>query len=233
MVFAVAQESFSGPLGLLLELIEGKSLPITQVSLAKVTEDYLRYLETEKVPVEELADFLLVAARLIYLKSRELMPYLQSKDEDEGVDELEEQLRLYKEFVEAAKLLEARFGHEMMHPRPFVKIKRDEPAFNPPTSLGIKVIEETYRNVLKRLEPFFALHETSMERVKSLEERIDELTSALQTRATISFKEVMMSARSKMEVVVSFLALLELLRRNAVKVRQDKAFSDIELVRAE
>jgi segregation and condensation protein A len=233
MPFEVTQEKYAGPLGLLLELIEEKSLPITEVSLAEVTEGYLKYLENEKVPVEELADFLLVASRLIYLKSRELMPYLQSKEEDEGVDELEEQLRLYKEYVEAAKILEARFGKEMMHERPFVKLRRDEPVFSPPPSLKPSIIEEVYRNVLKRLEPFFALSETSMERVKSLEERIEELTSAIKTRATISFKEVMKGARSKMEVVVSFLALLELLRRRTVTVKQDSAFSDIELVRAD
>jgi segregation and condensation protein A len=231
MSFAVTHGSFSGPLGLLLELIEGKSLPITDIALAKVAEDYLRYLETEAVPVEELADFLLVASRLIYLKSRELMPYLQAKEEDEGVDELEEQLRIYKEFVEAAKLLETRFGQSVMHERPFVKIMRDTPRFSPPAGLIARDIEEVYRNVLKRLEPFFALQETSMERIKSVEERIEEMKTALESRATISFKDVVGGARSKMEVVVSFLALLELLRRNSVQVKQDTAFGDIELAR--
>ncbi len=231
MAFAVTQEGFTGPLGLLLELIEGKSLPITEVSLAQVAEEYLRYLESEKVPTEELADFLLVASRLIYLKSRELMPYLQVKDEDAGVDELEEQLRIYKEFVDAAKLLEERFGGTVMHQRPFVKIVREAPRFAPPQSLSAGVIEEVYRNVLKRLEPFFALQETSMERVKSVEERIEEMRHALASRATISFKDVVGGARSKMDVVVSFLALLELLRRSTITARQDDAFGDIELAR--
>ena len=72
-----------------------------------------------------------------------------------------------------------------------------------------------------------------MERVKSVEERIEELASALHSRATISFKDVVRSAKSKMEVVVSFLALLELLRRKSVKVTQHQAFGDIELQRAE
>lgn len=233
MVFAVSQEAFNGPLGLLLELIEEKKLPIAQVSLARVTDDYLRYLETEKVPVEELADFLFVASRLIYLKSRELMPYLQSQDEDAGVDELEEQLRVYKEFVEAAKMIEERFGSRFMHARPYVKLARSGPRFSPPPSLSGMQFEEVYKGVIKRLEPFFALHETSMERVKSVEERIEELTSVLHSRATISFKDVVRSARSKMEVVVSFLALLELLRRKSVKVTQHQAFGDIELQRAE
>lgn len=233
MVFAVSQEKFAGPLGLLLELIEGKKLTITDLSLAKVADDYLAYLESTTVPVDELADFLLIASRLIYLKSRELMPYLQVKDEDAGVDELEEQLRIYKEFVEAAKLLEVRFGANIMQPRPFVKIKLDEPKFLPPPTFAASMLAEVYRAVLKRLEPFFALQETSLERVKSVEERIEELTSALKTRASMSFKEVIHGASSKMEVVVSFLALLELLRRHSIKAKQVGAFGDIELQRAE
>jgi segregation and condensation protein A len=85
--------------------------------------------------------------------------------------------------------------------------------------------------VLKRLEPFFALQETSLERVKSVEERIEELKGALEARAKVSFSDVVRGARSKMDVVVSFLALLELLRRQVVSVEQKNAFGDIELSR--
>lgn len=231
MEFRVEQEAFSGPLGLLLELIDSQKLSISKVSLAEVTESYLRRMESEKIPVHELADFLLIASRLIYLKSRELMPFLQTKEDDAGVDALEEQLRLYKEFVEAAKLLEVRFGGNVMHPRPFVKIAQKEVRFSPPKSLTADFLAEVYQGILKRLEPFFALQETSMERVKSVEERIEELHSALTARSSMSFGEVVRTARSKMEVVVSFLALLELLRRQMVTVKQAKAFEEIELER--
>jgi segregation and condensation protein A len=233
MEFAVQQEAFTGPLGLLLELIESKELLISKVSLAQVTDEYVKRMEAEKVPIEELADFLLVASRLIYIKSRELMPYLMRDEEaEEGIDTLEEQLRLYKEFVEASKKLEERFGQAIMAPRPFVRIRSTEPVFAPPPALTSGMIEEVFRTVLKRLEPFFALQESSMERVKSIEERIEELKSALESRAKIAFSDVVRGARSKMEIVVSFLALLELLRRQTITVSQSEAFGDIELTRS-
>jgi segregation and condensation protein A len=232
MQFAVAQEAFTGPLGLLLELIERKELEITKVSLAKVAEEYLTHLEAHEVPGDELADFLLVASRLIYMKSRELMPYLRIDDEDEGVDRLQDQLRLYQEYAAAARELEARYLKARMYVRPYVKTKSvQQPSFAPATNITVEGLKELYQTILKRLQPFFALQEASMERTKSVEERLEELTEALRSKATMSFTEVVSGAKSKMEVVVSFLALLELLRRRAVKVEQSAAFSDIQLKR--
>lgn len=232
MQFAVAQEAFSGPLGLLLELIEKRELEITKVSLAKVAEEYLAYLESHEVPSDELADFLLVASRLIYMKSRELMPYLHIKDEDEGADRLQDQLRLYQEYAAAARELEARYLKERMFTRPYVKSQRvQEVAFAPATNMTPTGLQELYQSILKRLQPFFALQQASMERTKSVEERLEELTEALRSKATMSFKEVVSGAGTKMEVVVSFLALLELLRRRAVKAEQSGSFADIQLKR--
>lgn len=232
MQFAVAQEAFAGPLGLLLELIEAEKLEITKVSLAKVAEEYLQFLEVNEVPADELADFLLVASRLIYLKSRELMPYLKIADEDEGVDRLQDQLRLYQEYAAAARELEERYLKARMFTRPYVKLQRvQEATFAPATNVTSTALHELYQSILKRLQPFFALQQASMERTKSVEERLEELTEALRSKATMSFKEIVHGAESKMEVVVSFLALLELLRRRAVRAEQGAAFGDIQLKR--
>jgi len=232
MQFAVAQEAFSGPLGLLLELIEKQELEITKVSLAKVAEEYLLHLEAHEVPGDELADFLLVASRLIYLKSRELMPYLRMDDEEDSADKLQDQLRLYREYAAAARELEERYLKARMFIRPFVKPKQtQQPVFAPATNVTAEGMREFYQSILKRLQPFFALQEASMERTKSVEERLEELTEALRSKAAMSFREVIHGAQSKMEVVVSFLALLELLRRRAVHAEQVGTFSDIQLKR--
>lgn len=230
MGFTVAQDQFSGPLGVLLELIERKELDITKVTLAKVAEDFLRYVEEAKVPPDELADFLLVASRLIYLKSRELMPYLRMADEEEGVESLAEQLRIYREFAAAATRLETQYMRDVLMARPYVRPKAAEPKFVPPEGVTAGRLAETYRLVLKRLEPFFALSQTSMERVKSVEERIEELQEALTARASMNFQEVVRGGR-KIDVVVSFLALLELLRRNVVKAEQHGAWGEIVINR--
>ncbi|MEK7632461.1 MAG: segregation/condensation protein A [Patescibacteria group bacterium] len=233
MSFSVEQEGFSGPLALLLEVIEGKNLPITKVSLAKVADEYLAYLETHDVPSDELADFLVIAARLIYLKSCELMPYLRIDEEDAAAAKLEDQLRLYQEFVAAAVKLEERYMVKAMFVRPTVRERAGGKGqrFLPARNISIDTLRDAFGSILKRLEPFFTLQETSMERTKSVEERIDELKSVLETRANLRFRDVIAGAGTKREVVVSFLALLELLRRRHLTAKQESHGTEIHLER--
>lgn len=231
MIFAVEQESFSGPLGLLLELLDKKALEIKEVSLAKIADDYLAYLEKAEVPGDELADFLLVASRLIYVKSRELMPYLRIDEEEEGLTTLEEQLRAYRIFVEAAERIEERFkdaGHIFKQPRSRIEKKNEEVRFVIPANATAQTLHSAFGWVLKRLAPFFALSQASIERVQSIEEKLTELTNVITTRASMTFKEIIRTAKSKPDVVVSFLALLELVRRQVVRATQ-KADNDIAI----
>jgi len=96
-------EDFEGPLDLLLQLIEKQKMDINQISLAKVTEQYIHFIESsDGISPGELADFLVIAAKLLLIKSRSLLPYLESEDEDSGF-ELEKQLKMYKLFAEAAE----------------------------------------------------------------------------------------------------------------------------------
>lgn len=231
MSFSVEQEEFSGPLALLLELIDDRQLEVTKLSLAKVADEYLRYIEEHDVPSTELADFLLVASRLIYLKSRELMPYLRIDEEDAAAAKLEDQLRLYQEFIAVAAKLEERYLVQAMYRRPYVKSRQIAPEFSHAKNVSPATLFEAFQSVLKRLEPFFALQETSMERVKTVEERMDELKKALETRANIRFRDVIAHAGSKVEVVVSFLALLELLRRKHIIATQGAHGEEIHLER--
>ncbi|KKR89451.1 MAG: Segregation and condensation protein A, partial [Candidatus Uhrbacteria bacterium GW2011_GWE2_41_1153] len=179
-------------------------------------------LEKETVLPEEMADFLVIASRLIYLKSRELLPYVRIDEEDEKVDELEDQLRIYRLFSEAADRLEVQFlKPEKSYLRPYTKtIIETEQGFYPAENISLVNLHQAFRSILKRLEPFFALQAVSMQRVKSVEQRLDELKNALTTRAKMSFKDVVAGAKSRVEVVVSFLALLELMRRQIVRVKQ-------------
>ncbi len=233
MSFSVEQDDFSGPLALLLQVIEAKNLPITKVSLARVADEYLRYLKMHDVPSDELADFLLIAARLIYLKSCELMPYLRIDEEDAAAAKLEDQLRLYQEFVAAAVKLEERYVAKAMFLRPTVKSREVVRSFNPAKNVTLSALRDAFGSILKRLEPFFTLQETSMERSKSIEERIDELKAVLETRANLRFRDVIAGAGSKREIVVSFLALLELLRRKHLTAKQESHGTEIHLERAE
>ncbi len=232
MAFATKQEVFTGPLGLLLELLDKKELEIKDVALAGIANDFLDYLEEHEVPSDELADFLLVATRLIYLKSRELMPYLETEAE-ENIVPLEEQLRLYREFVEAADVLETKFLSAFhLFRRPFKKIEvaRTQDFVAAP-NVTPTTLAESFTSLRKRLEPFFALQEASIERVKSIEERMNELQGAITARQSLNFKDVVAAGKSRPEIVVSFLALLELIRRQVVAAKQVKGKNDIIIER--
>lgn len=226
MSFAVEQEAFQGPLALLLSLIDERKLEITQVSLAQVADAFLARLQEVEVPEDEMAEFLVVAARLIYLKSRELLPYLQFADEEEAADRLEDRLRAYKEFVEAAKRLEERWGRATMHVRPFVRVKKEE-AFRPSQNITSFSLHDAFEVILRRLAPFFALREQRVTRTVSVEERVQSLRDVLAVRAKMHFTELVAEVTEKADVVVNFLALLEMLRRREVTIVQEDSFGNI------
>ena len=232
MPYEVKLEKFAGPLELLLDLIESEKLPITEVSLAEVTEAYLRFLNANTVPPEELADFLVVATKLLLIKSRAILPLLPNEvEEDAG--KLALQLRMYREFVEASRGIEALWlsSNRMFARERALVIK--PVGFAPPPGVTATIMRESFAGLLKRLEPFFALERAALERVVSVQERIGQIREAILERSRMTFRDVVRGAKSKVDVVVSFLALLELVKQRLVSVVQGDSFSDIEIQHVE
>lgn len=230
-MYQINTEKFSGPLDLLLTLIEKEELPISEVSLAQVTGDYLKFINENDVPADELADFLTVAARLLLIKSNSILPAPEQEVNDQS--NLAAQLRLYRAFVEVAGKLENMYANSaMLFDRPYVPLPV-EPGFRPPENITTNVLAEAFRGLIKRLEPFFALRQASLERVVSVEERIRDIHEAIMKRAKFVFSDVVGLAKNRAEVVVSFLALLELVKQRIVKVQQSQVFEEIFLTRNE
>jgi segregation and condensation protein A len=230
-MYQISTQKFSGPLDLLLNLIEKEELPISEVSLAEVTAEYLKYVEETDVPADELADFLTVAAKLLFIKSNSILPIPEAEAEDPNT--LAAQLRLYRAFVEVAGKIEAMYASTpAAYSRPYVPLPV-EPGFRPPEGLVINSLVESFKTLIKKLEPFFALRQASLERVASVEERIRDIHRAIMDRAHFSFSDMIGRAKSRADVVVSFLALLELVKQRIVKVQQGKAFEEIVLTRNE
>lgn len=232
MSFEVKLEKFDGPLHVLLELIQRSELPITEVSLAKVTEDYLRYIDEREVPTSELADFLVIATRLLLIKSQAILPVPQ-EEEQEDASTLALQLRLYQEFVEASKHIEALFDRAQ---RSFERAQSDvvKPSgVEIPVGLSVRVLQAAFQELLRRLEPFFRLQEATMERVVTVQERLREIHEAILSKAKLTFAHFAGAGRSRVDVVVSFLALLELVKQRIVHVIQADTFKDIEIKRAD
>ena len=148
-MYQVKLEKFEGPLDLLLQLIEQADLDITEVSIAKVVEQFMIYLEQveEKNP-EELADFLVVAAKLLLIKSRALLPNLFLGDEDDGLN-LESQLKIYKKYYDASKIIEKILAEKkVLFTREKIPVDV-EVIFNPPESLTTEKLQKIFLSLLK------------------------------------------------------------------------------------
>lgn len=225
----VKLQQFEGPFDLLLSLIDDEKLSLSELSLSNVTEQFLVHLDTlEENRAEELADFLVVAARLLLLKSKMLLPQF-SPEEEEGPG-LEEQLRLYKAFVDASKKLNKRWLSSLR------SVFREEPprertGFTPPEDVTLERLHTSMLQLIHRLAPPKPLPTTHIDKAVSMKERLDIIRNMLKSKKSFNFHDVLSSARNKTEVIVSFLALLELVKQRTVSLSQDDNFTDIVIER--
>lgn len=226
----VRLQQFEGPLDLLLQLIERQELDISKVALAEVTDQYLGTLtQVERKHPDELADFLVVAAKLLLIKSRILLPQLDLPDE-EGIP-LEDQLKLYRTFVGASVAIHRLYRRRhVMYPREHTAMI--EPMFMPPHRLGLADLADAFREALNRLEPVTTISQTTIARTVSLQQKIDSIRELILSQATINFRQLLEQADSRMDVIVTFLALLELVKQRTAVVVQDSNFSDIQITTA-
>jgi segregation and condensation protein A len=221
-------EKFEGPLDLLLRLIEEEKLSISEISLSAVTDQFLESLKdvAEKDP-DELADFLVVAARLLLLKSRELLPTNEPLEEDGP--SLEFQLKMYKIFWEASQKLAARIKQKrFLHFRDKLPAAI-APRFAPPPSATAERLHQVFLDVLAKITPVIKYPEERMKKVISIQEKIDHIRAQLAGKKNLSFKELLKDSADKTEVVVNFLAILELVRSRQITVDQEEEFGEITI----
>jgi len=230
MMYNVKIEQFEGPLDLLLELINKEKMDITNISLAQIADQYLDYLEKkEDINIVNLADFLTVAAKLILIKSKALLPLLDlSNEEEEEIFDLEKQLEEYKKFKLIAIEVEKIFNDKKQ------SFSRDnfleiEPQFAPPVGIGAQELAAIYEDILGQIPVLEKLEEERITRVISLKERIDSLREMLSTKVEMTFSEIIKKGGDKVEVIVSFLAVLEMVKRRIVVVEQGEMFYEIKL----
>ncbi|MCR4406604.1 MAG: segregation/condensation protein A [Anaerolineae bacterium] len=221
---------FEGPLDLLLHLIEREELDITAVSLAQVTDQYLAYLALmEEPPAEVLADFLVMAARLLLIKSRALLPrpseVLSSEEEDVG-DDLARQLIEYKKFKQAAESLRQR---EEAGLRSYLRLA-PPPRPERPLDLEDVTLDDlvaAVRQALAVTPPAPPVSEVVAPFQITIGDRIAAIRDILRTHAQVSFHHLLSEATSRLEIIVTFLAVLELIKSGYVDVQQDRLFGEI------
>jgi segregation and condensation protein A len=228
-MYELKLDKFSGPLEKLLEFIEEKKLKITEFSLAAITSDFLDYLKTiAEVEPRILADFVAVAAKLILIKSKSLLPEFKLTEEEEaGIKDLEERLKIYREFKLAENQLKNLWlkGH-FSFSREFLSSLGSRRFFYPSPDLSMELLRE-------RMEEFHKL--SVAEKREEAEHKIinfKEYVAGLLTRligGDAKFSEIS-RGRKKEEVIVLFLAVLHLLKDSLIKIRQEDRFSDILLI---
>lgn len=231
--YRVRLAEFEGPLDLLLQLIEREELDITRIALAQVTDQYLAHLEQLQArKIEELAQFLVIAAKLLQIKSEALLPRPPERppEEEDPGESLARQLIEYRRFKQAAAELESR---ERAGLRSFLRVAKAEP---PPTELdlgglGLEDLRGAMLEALAGMPGAPDLDEATEPPRVLIRDKIRELLAALEHRDSLSFLELMRQAATRLDVVVSFLALLELVKSRRLRATQERPFADILLTR--
>lgn len=232
--YKVKLEIFEGPLDLLLYLIKRDEIEIYDISLERLTRQYLEYLQAFKeLNIDIAGEFIVMAANLIYMKSRSLLPVDQQPpdeeaDEDDPRWDLIRQLIEYKKFKEAAGQLHLR---TLEQERIFVRQGTGAAAVAGPLRLeevGIFQLINAFQTVLKRVEARQDVQEIFGERF-SVSDKIEAILQRVASGDNVRFSDLFGETVSRVEVVVTFLALLELIRLKQVRAIQDNPFDEIEI----
>lgn len=241
MPFAIKTETFEGPLDLLLSLIEKRKLMVNDISLAQVADDYLEHLSRfENFPTHEVADFLVVASTLVLIKSRSLLPeFIVSAEEEHDIKDLERRLAIYKRMQELARSLAGQWGTQRLYGASDVpsSARGRNVVFAPHKAITLDNLRGAINTILSRFPKPEVLKKTVVEKVISLEEMMDTMASRMQAALKTRFSEFAKRAATgsttdreiKVNTIVSFLAMLELVKQGMLMARQQVAFDDIEM----
>ncbi|MFB6181478.1 MAG: ScpA family protein [Candidatus Magasanikbacteria bacterium] len=229
MSVKIQLEQFEGPYDLLLKLIKKEELDITKVALSEVTEQYLDYIDKiEEEKTDELSDFLVVATKLLLLKSSHFIP-----DESEEVDEqkLQQQLKVYKRFKKASENIKELWGENVSYTRKqdLSKYKQDYK----PDNLTTAKLNDFMVRLIEELEPTEPPIETKVDTTISVKEKINQIRSLLTGKGNVSLKDSVSEDDNKSELIASFLALLELVKQFDFQFSQRGAFGSINISKAE
>jgi segregation and condensation protein A len=225
----VQLEIFEGPLDLLLHLIKKNEVSITDIPIASITEQYLATLELmDSLSLDVAGEFLVMAATLIHIKSRMLLPAgADEDDEEEGDDprnELVRQLLNYQRFKDAADQLEQR---EILARDVFIRsaMPAEEAAAPAFRELSVFELLNALRRVMDRL-PKDAFHQVELDKI-TVREKMTLLLNKLRTEGRVFFEELFVNARTRIDVVVMFLAMLELVKVRAIRIFQEQVTGPI------
>ncbi len=226
--FTIRTDGFEGPFELLLNLIEERKLLVNDLALTAITEDFIQHVRgQEAFPMEETANFIQVAATLLLIKSKSLIPDLVLTDEEDAdVEDLKRRLLAYEKVREASRELARIYGKRVMVP---AGERMPEVLFAPSRDLSTQALADALARVLAAREAVEQLPTASVKPMITIEEMMDRLAKRVQSALTLTFKEFAGSVKERTEIIVSFLALLELVKQGAVAAEQFSTYGDIRI----
>lgn len=228
MPFSIKTDAYEGPFEVLLDLIEERKLLVNDLTLANITEDFIQHVRAQEAfPVEEAANFIQIAATLLLIKSKSLIPDIElSDDENADVEDLKRRLLAYEKVREASRELARIYGKKVLLP---AGERAPDVVFAPSQDLSAAALAEALARVLAAREVVEELPEARVKPLVTIEEMMERLAKRVQTAMTISFKDFAEDVKERTEVIVSFLALLELVKQGAVAAEQYGAHGDIRI----
>lgn len=241
-IYKIKTGNFEGPLELLLSLVEERKFFVNDVSLAEVTNEYITYVnsmskENTMEHIGNVSGFVVVAATLILIKSKSLLPNLAlTVDETEKIQNLEARLKLYQIIKNASIDVRTQYGASVIFSAP--ERNWSAPVWSPDANITIETmlasVQVALENIPKKQIP---LPEIEVKKVISMEEMMDNLANRIQESLSFSFKDFANSNNTddarekKVHIIVSFLAMLELVREGIIDVIQNAKFEDITIER--
>ncbi len=227
-MYEINTEQFNGPLDKLLTLIEEHKLAIESINLATVTEDFIAYVKKIERHVDHktIADFIQIAAQLLLIKSKSLLPNLElTKEEHRGIQELEERLKRYAKLKNAQKIFAKIFQKNPIEYSRLL-LRNVTGYYSPPTNCTIAVIKECMKRIRAIAKKEIQTTHTIEHDVISVHKKIEELNNILRKNIDASFS-TLRSGKTKSEIVALFLAILELAKIGTHHIEQSKTFNDI------
>lgn len=234
--YHVKTEQFEGPLDLLLSLIEKRKLFISDFSLSRVADDYISHIRTfERFPMNDVANFLLVASTLVLIKSKTLLPELDlTKEEETDIDDLKRRLALFEMFRSLGEQLRKIYGKRVLRERSGRPEMR--PVFTPDARLSPAQSFAAITDVINALPKKTTVPKATIKKVISLEEMMERLSSRVTKTLRMTFMQFSRYEKGRpvpkehrVEIIVSFLAMLELVKQGVVSVTQHEDFGDIDI----
>lgn len=229
-IFTIKTEVFEGPLDLLLSLVEKRKLFINDIALSKVTDDFIAHIQQfDKLPMGESAQFILIASTLLLIKSKSLLPALTlTDDEEEGIHDLEIRLKIYKRIKDASMNIKNMFGNNIIFAQS--QYRHMEPVFSPHESMNLLSLAQAIKDIIKSLPKKEVIPKAIVRKVISLEEMIDSLTKRITQGLRMKFSEFSgKNKEDRVNVIVSFLAMLELVKQGIINVSQEQTYGDIHM----